>query len=289
MTADRGGAGSGGAVARLTWQAPDPTALADDLRQRLGVSIVTSPASELAFLVPLGNAVLDLVPWQREASGDEPQPGGRLVLEPVLEPGQAGTASQLASPVPKLSDPADADLSLELAGIAWATVDLDRAARELGPWLRAEHAPRHAEPMPLRVRPNRAGSHTDALDPVSRPTPEPHLGARAIVRATNGLPGEAIVLAEPTTEGRLAASLARHDEGPVALYLRPAAGLDAWVGAARARQVSVSARRDGPLGPQVLVLPAADASSAVGRAGTIGAAMVGPHLIVVGHAAPRCW
>jgi hypothetical protein len=61
------------------------------------------------------------------------------------------------------------------------------------------------------------------------------------------------VLLEPSTEGRVAASLARDGEGPCALYLAPAAGLDAWVEAALERGVTVSARREGPFGAQVLL------------------------------------
>jgi hypothetical protein len=61
------------------------------------------------------------------------------------------------------------------------------------------------------------------------------------------------VLLEPSTEGRVAASLARDGEGPCALYLRPAAGLDAWTEAARERGVTLSARREGPFGDQVLL------------------------------------
>ena len=62
-----------------------------------------------------------------------------------------------------------------------------------------------------------------------------------------------MVLLEPSTEGRAAASLARDGEGPCALYLRPAGGLDAWLDAAREGGVTASARRDGPFGAQVLL------------------------------------
>jgi hypothetical protein len=55
--------------------------------------------------------------------------------------------------------------------------------------------------------------------------------------------GLSLVLLEPATEGPLAASLARSDEGPVV----------AWLTAADPG-VSVSAIRDGPLGPERLLL-----------------------------------
>lgn len=48
---------------------------------------------------------------------------------------------------------------------------------------------------------------------------EPALGARGVVTDVDGLP---VVVLEPATEGRLAASLARFGPGPCGLYLRPA-------------------------------------------------------------------
>ena len=152
----------------------------------------------------------------------------------MLEPIDGGGPA----PVPAPGAP------LALAGIAWSTVELDRAEAELEPWL-----------LPAER------SMGDGDAPV-----DPHLGARARRRRTAVLPGAAIVLAEPATEGRLAASLARDDEGPCALYLVPAGGLAAWVAAARRRGVAVSARRPGPLGDAVL-LP--------------GRVMAGPHLLLV--------
>ena len=73
------------------------------------------------------------------------------------------------------------------------------------------------------------------------------LGARI---ATTGVAG--VVLAEPTTEGRLAATLARHGEGPAAFCV---AVPWAAIGAIRRRLVELGERpRDGagPFGPQVL-------------------------------------
>ncbi len=82
---------------------------------------------------------------------------------------------------------------LRIVGIGWATVELERAARDLG----------------LAVE--------------GPPVAETLLGATA--RATaSGSPGPVLVFLEPTSEGRLAARLARHDEGPAALYLAPRQG-----------------------------------------------------------------
>ena len=78
--------------------------------------------------------------------------------------------------------------------IGWATVDVDRAARGFGVTIR------EAEP--------------DLL-----------LGAHCWIA---GGASDPLVILEPSTEGRLAATLARHDEGPhVAWFEGEAAGNDA--------------------------------------------------------------
>jgi len=282
MTAGAAGSGAAAVEARLTWQVPDPAALSDDLRQRLGLQAMAHRGPNGEVLVPLGVAVLELIPWRREAPGDEPQPGGRLVLEPMssvwaptslpaaTRPPESASWSVPGSESASVSSsaPSTADAVMTLAAIGWGTVDLERAAGELAPWLLDDPVPHPGSPIPGLVG------------------QDPHLGARTLLHGVTGLPGEAIVLAEPTTEGRLAASLARHGEGPVALYLRPGAGVDAWVDAARRRRVAVSARREGPLGPQMLVLPTRATSGVIDASGagavSANAAMAGPHLIVVG-------
>jgi hypothetical protein len=263
VTADQRAAGTEVIVARLTWQAPDPDALAADLRHRLDVQVIIRgrAGSAAAYEVPLEVAVLELVPWRHEAPVDEPVEAGRLVLEPILEPELEARGSHPGSRSPRSPIGSPPDAGLSLAAIGWGTVELERAARELAPWL--GDAPRATR---------RSAGVAEIADP--------HLGARAAIRTTAGLPGEVLVLVEPVTEGRLAASLARHGEGPVALYLRPREGLDAWIARTRTRRVTVSARRDGPLGPQVLVLPVTDPSRSARAMG--GSAMAGPHLIVVG-------
>jgi hypothetical protein len=75
---------------------------------------------------------------------------------------------------------------LDLAAVGWATVELDRAARDVGGiWESAAH---------------------DRL-----------LGA-SVWRSPEDHPST--LLLEPNTEGRLAGALARYGEGPIALYLR---------------------------------------------------------------------
>ncbi len=92
-----------------------------------------------------------------------------------------------------------------LVGIGWATVDLERAERELGDAI------------------GDGGSWTEAPR-------DALLGARAAV-SRSGAAGEPIVVVlEPDTEGRLAAFLARHGEGIGAIFVtvrsgaRPAPG-----------------------------------------------------------------
>ena len=253
--------------ARLTWQAADPAALAADLERRLGASARAHPLLAGAWVLDLGGTDLEVVPWRREAADDEPHPGGRLVFEPVelvsggevgggVAPGEAGggvapgavTSGGSVDPRgPVARDGAaggdgtaiQVTPGMRLVGVAWATVELDRAERELDPWL------------------DPAGVPGDGT--------EPHLGARTRTRPSPGLPARSLVLAEPSSEGRLAASLACDGEGPCALYLEPAEGLEAWLATAARRGVAVSAIRSGPFGPSAIVdgVPS------------------GPHLVVV--------
>lgn len=127
------------------------------------------------------------------------------------------------------------------AGVGWATVDHERAAGEFALDIGA------------------ADLHFATAPPTSL------LGASCLV--AHGLLGDGVWLAllEPTTEGRLAASLARHGEGPVALWLS-VPDLDAAASALHRAGVATSASRPGPFGPERLVL---------------GGAVAGPHRLVV--------
>ncbi len=214
--------------ARLTWQAADPASLAADVARRLGIAAEPHAWQDGVFAVALGNATLEVVPWRRESPSDDPLPGGRLVFE--------GVPGGLAQPAPAELPP------FVLAGVGWATVELDRAEAELGEWLAGE-------------APDAAVDEPDAI-----------LGALARRRAADGLPGAELALLEPTTEGRVAASLARDGEGPCALYVVPAGGLDAWLTAARERGTGTSRIEDGPFGRAVLVT---------------GGPVAGPHLLIV--------
>jgi hypothetical protein len=111
------------------------------------------------------------------------------------------------------------------ATTGWATVDLDRAERELveGPAGRATRSRRDAP--------------ADEL-----------LGASCRIVVVDA---REIVLLEPSTEGPLAAALARHGEGPLALYVSVGG-----TGVARARHAGLALSRlaAGPLGQQRRVL-----------------------------------
>jgi hypothetical protein len=113
--------------------------------------------------------------------------------------------------------PAEAD-TVGAVAVGWATVELDRAARELSHLLAAGAAFAPADASLI-------------------------LGAscRSAPAAQSGL---SIALLEPDTEGRLAGTLARNGEGWVATWVLP--------GATGGR--TLSAARPGPFGPERLVL-----------------------------------
>lgn len=124
-----------------------------------------------------------------------------------------------------------------ILAVGWATVELERAARELAHLLRP------------------GGTFTEAM-------PCEHLGAWCrIGRVRPGVAAaEVVVLMEPSTEGRLAATLARHDEGWQVTWEA------VLVVSAGGNELVLSGERPGPLGPERLVL---------------GGSASGPHRLVV--------
>ena len=140
-----------------------------------------------------------------------------------------------------------------LAGIGWATVELERAARELDPGGAWAPTPRDA------LLGASCWRHVDGNVDL----------AGAMAGAAHGNTGEmageppALLLLEPDTEGPLAASLARFGEGVAAIYLglgNPPADLDA------SDSIGLRAIADGPLG-RGSVLPTGSAW--------------GPHVVVL--------
>lgn len=119
-------------------------------------------------------------------------------------------------------------------GIGWATVELDRAARELAPLL-VEGA---------TFRRTQASIHLGGYAWLGRVDP---------ARLPADAPAAAgwVVLLEPSTEGRLAATLARHGEGWCATW-RTAGAADQDGGPSSG--VARSLLRPGPLGDERLLL-----------------------------------
>ncbi|HYN70247.1 MAG TPA: hypothetical protein VEX41_08555 [Candidatus Eisenbacteria bacterium] len=138
---------------------------------------------------------------------------------------------------------------LRIIGVGWATVELDRAATQLAASL---------------------GLPAGAWMPAPR---DGLLGATARLGPPLTPGGPRLVLLEPDTEGRLAASLARLGEGVAAVYVTEQ-------GSARAARRGAAVDRDppvrgslrrlepGPIGPARLVL---------------GGPAWGPHVLVVGR------
>jgi hypothetical protein len=113
--------------------------------------------------------------------------------------------------------------------LGWATVELDRAAVELG---------------------------TELGTPADRFQDAPGtamLGARC--RMARGIlpDGTFLVLLEPATEGRLAGSLARSGEGPVSVWLA-VVDLDSALAALRTAGIGTSAEHDGPFRAERLIM-----------------------------------
>jgi hypothetical protein len=80
------------------------------------------------------------------------------------------------------------------------------------------------------------------------------LGARCRIGSDGVAPDLALVLLEPITEGRLAATLARHDEGPAAVWVVAATGRGvATDGAVPGRPTWPDDEQPGPFGPERLL------------------------------------
>ncbi len=121
-------------------------------------------------------------------------------------------------------------LQARAMAIGWATVDIDRATTELT--------------IALGLRgdePFRVASRSEAL-------------GGAVRIAAGVLPGGgSLAVLEPDTEGRLAGSLARLGEGPVAVWLAVST-TETRPEALRRAGLQISSERAGPFGAERLVL-----------------------------------
>jgi hypothetical protein len=126
-----------------------------------------------------------------------------------------------------------------LAAVGWATVDLERAADEFeGRWpaLRFIDADQSDRLLGAHLRVARADVQLKGLEAI------------------------ALVLLEPSTEGRVAASLARFGEGPTAVWIAPELAVGDRV------EPRTSVPFDGPFGSERLVL---------------GGPISGPHVLLL--------
>ncbi len=125
--------------------------------------------------------------------------------------------------------------ALTTTGVGWATVELERAAEELTAAFAQDGRP------PPRWSPGRRDDLLGAGTWISR-EPWSYGGEE---------PAPALVLLEPDTEGRLAATLARFGEGVAAVYV---GGRGAAAQAARPDATRLGRPAEGPLGLARLVL-----------------------------------
>jgi hypothetical protein len=131
----------------------------------------------------------------------------------------------------------DSRANRRVLAVIWATVDRDRLVGD------------------LRL-------------PVEPLADDPSLGASVgLVRPAGD---HQLAILEPLTEGRLAATLARHGEGPAGEYVEAPVGFDALSAAATRAGLVLGRPADGPFGRSVIVL---------------GGPVDGPHLVLVEHPA----
>ena len=231
---------------RLRWESGDPGEVARRLAAVFGMAPPDAGPGPAEFR--LRNAVGEVAPaGGRGAAGDllvvldeGPVDAVEGSIGLVEDPGAVeGRIGAIAGPGGASRDET-ATASATLVGIGIATVDMERFAADRG-WA------------------------------ITRAADDDLLGARAAsalmsAPASGSVHRPAILLLEPNTEGRIAASLARRGEGPAVLYLRPAAGTED----ARA-ELSRQGCRPTPIVP-----------GPFGPAFAIGRVTWGPHLVIVG-------
>jgi hypothetical protein len=121
-----------------------------------------------------------------------------------------------------ISDGAERHPNARRVAVGWATVEMERGVLELA--------------AALSIDPGQFRPAAESL----------LLGARTRLASSALADGVHVVLLEPSTEGRLAAALARHDEGPLAIWTTTGPG--------GGHGLVLSAEREGPLGPERVVV-----------------------------------
>jgi hypothetical protein len=190
----------------VTWHARD-TGAVRTLLEAVGVHAETKPDGIIASLP---SATLRVAPTTAD---DRLELADRRAAGPTASTPRSGGGADASPDRP------------DLIGVAWATVDLERAHRALG-----------------------AGGSLDAA------AVDHAMASLGAIARTVDRRAPALVLLEPTTEGRLAALLARHGEGPVGLWLALASDL----GARAAERLDLAGFAsqgpwDGVFGDEVLV------------------------------------
>jgi hypothetical protein len=172
-------------VTVITWLTPDLDETVTRFRDRLGFHVDEARPS-----IRLANGVIELVE-DEEHAGPRAFPGERI-----------SGAFSVAAPDDGAPRPVHPNGAAGLLAIGWGTVDHERAA-----------AARTGVRYVFAGLDSLLGSASWLATDTSAAARQP--AARSSAQAP---PGE--LLMEPAREGPLAAALARHGEGPIAVYVR---------------------------------------------------------------------
>ena len=229
----------------IRWIALDASRDRAALAAALGVDL---PVDDRIEFVGLGLEIMERAHGPGEA---------RPRLEVIGGVSGSGMSRAVAGPLAAADPSHPAMPPPRFLALGWATLELERAtsSRPDVPW---EAAPRDSV-VGARALVGWAGV-TAAMPPADTALatgmpPEADLAPASAARASpTPVDVVPIVLLEPDTEGWLAASLARHGEGPAVLYVRvpmaTASGMPA-----RLAGLGIRARAGtGPFGPELAIL-----------------------------------
>ena len=227
--------GRRGLRVRVTWASASPEQTAARLAAALGGEPLAAPGQ---ILVRLADDTIAVVRASERAGPDGREPDERLVSpNGGLEAVRSGGAQGARAHGTDADEPGSRARSCawRLVALGWVTVEIDRLAAEHGL-------------VAIPVGPDRL------------------LGARCAA-----VEGTAVVLLEPDTEGRVAASLARGGEGPAVLYVAPDLSRDAAARIIDGRSVALA---------EAGLSASAIAAGPFGRSLVLGGGRAwGPHLV----------